>query len=168
MRKGFSLIELLIVIAIISLFGFLIFDFLKRAEVKQDPYSIKNLKKTFQSLGDAELICINKCAQCFMRSPGSDGMQEVSSELKKIQAYIVDGSDNPQKVDFGRLDDHRICLRYKYYSNGSTTQIILESEEKFFYFPSYFGEVSTHESAEDAAQAWVGDTKVLTSKGNYY
>ena len=168
MKKGFSLIELLIVIAIISLFGFLIFDFLKRAEVKQDPYSIKNLKKTFQSLGDAELICITKCAQCFMHTLGSDTMQEVSSDIKETYVYIVDRRDNPQKVDFGRLDDHRICLRYKHNSNGSTTQTILESEEKFFYFPSYFGEVSMHESAEDATQAWVGDTKVLTSKGNYY
>jgi prepilin-type N-terminal cleavage/methylation domain-containing protein len=168
MRKGFSLIELLIVIAIISLFGFLIFDFLKKAEVKQDPYSIKNLKKAFQGLSSAELVCIDKCARCFIHSPGNDKMQEISSELKNIQAYIVDDSDNPQKVDFGRLDDHSICLRYRYYSNGSTTQIILESEEKFFYFPSYFGEISIHESAEDAAQAWVGDTKVLTSKGNYY
>jgi hypothetical protein len=103
-----------------------------------------------------------------MHTPGSDTMQEVSSDIKETYVYIVDRRDNPQKVDFGRLDDHPICLRYKHYSNGSTTQIILESEEKFFYFPSYFGEISIHESAEDAAQAWVGDTKVLTSKGNYY
>ncbi len=168
MKKGFSLIELLIVIAIISLFGFLIFDFLKKTEIKQDPYSITNLKKTFQNLGDTELLCTHKCTQCFLRTPGSDNMQAVSSDLKEIQAYIVDDNDNPKKVDFGRFKDQPICLRYRHYSNGSTTQIILRSEEKFFYFPSYFGEVAVYDSAEEAAQAWIGDNRILTSQGNYY
>ena len=168
MRKGFSLIELLIVIAIISLFGFLIFDFLKKAEIKQDPYTIKNLKKTFQHAGDAELLCIDKCSQCFLTSSGKEQMQKVPSELKEIHAYIVDKDEHPQKVDFGRMDDHPICLRFRHYANGSTTQIILESEEKFFYFPSYFGDISVHESAEEAAEQWIGETKLLGSQGSYY
>ena len=168
MKKGFSLIELLIVIAIISLFGFLVFDFLKKVEIKKDPYSIKNLKKIFQDHGDIELLCINKCAQCFTHIPGSDTMQEASSDLKELHAYTIDKNDNPQKIEFGRWHDQRICLRYRHYANGSSTQIILESEGKFFYFPSYFGEVSVHESAEDAAEAWIKGSKILRSKGNYY
>lgn len=168
MKKGFSLIELLIVIAIISLFGFLVFGFLKKVEIKQDPYSIKNLKTIFKNRGDIELLCIDKCTQCFTHAHGSDTMQETSSDLKALQAYTVDKNDNPQKIEFGRFRDHHICLRYKHYANGSNTQIILESEGKFFYFPSYFGEVSVHESAEDAAEAWVKGTRILRSKGNYY
>ncbi len=168
MKKGFSLIELLIVIAIISLFGFLVFDFLKKVEIKQDPYSIKNLKKVFQDYGDIELLCIDKCAQCFTHTPGSDALQEASSDLKELQAYTVDKNDNPLKIEFGRTKDRRICLRYRHYANGSNTQIILESEGKFFYFPSYFGEVSVYESAEDAAEAWIKGSEILRSKGNYY
>ncbi len=168
MKKGFSLIELLIVIAIISLFGFLVFDFLKKAEIRQDPYTIKNLQKILRDQGDVELICINKCTQCFTRAPGSKTLQETGSDLKKIQAYTVDKSDNPQKIEFGRLKDRPVCLRYRHYANGSSTQIILKSEEKFFYFPSYFGEVSVHDSAEDAAEAWIKDTKILRNRGNYY
>jgi len=168
MKKGFSLIELLIVIAIISLFGFLVFDFLKKTEIKQDPYSIKNLKKILQDQGDIELVCIDKCTQCFTHTPGSDTMQEASSDLKEIQAYTLDDNDNPQKIEFGRLKDHPICLRYRHYANGSSTQIILASEEKFFYFPSYFGKVSVHDSVEDAAEVWVQGSKKLRSQGNYY
>ncbi len=168
MKKGFSLIELLIVIAIISLFGFLVFDFLKKSEVKQDSYTINNLQKILRGQGDVELICINKCTQCFMRAPGSEALQEIGSDLKEIQAYTVDKSDNPQKIEFGRLKDRPVCLRYRHYANGSNTQIILESEEKFFYFPSYFGEVSVHDSAEDAAEAWIKDTKIPRNRGNYY
>jgi len=168
MKKGFSLIELLVVIAIISLFGFLIFDFLKKVEIKQDPYSIKNLKEIFKNRGDVELLCINKCRQCFIHTPGNDTMQEADSDLKALQAYTVDSNDNPQKLEFGRFQDHRICLRYRHYANGSNTQIILESEGKFFYFPSYFGEVTVHESAEDAAEAWIKGSKVLKNRGSYY
>ncbi|NKQ40585.1 MAG: prepilin-type N-terminal cleavage/methylation domain-containing protein [Sulfurovum sp.] len=168
MKKGFTLIELLIVIAIISLFGFLIFDFLKQAQIKKDPYTIKNLKKTIEGSGNVELLCINKCTQCFVHAIGSDDMQEVASNLKEIHAYLLDKDDNPQKIDFGRWEDNRICLRFRRYANGSSTQIILASEDKYFYFPSYFGEVGIHESLEDAADAWISDTKVLRSKGNYY
>jgi len=168
MRKGFSLIELLIVIAIISLFGFLIFDFLKKAEIKPDPYTIKSLKQAFKNTGDTELVCLNKCTQCFLITPGSGQMQEVESSFKEIQAYIVDQDEHLQKIAFGRMDDHPVCLRFTHYTNDSSTQIILRSEGKFFYFPSYFGEVSMHGSAEDAAEQWIGDTKLLGSQGGYY
>ena len=170
MKKGFTLIELLIVIAIVSLFSILVFSALEKAETKRDPYSIKNLKEGAPSLAnaDVELLCINKCAQCFVHPLGSDNMQEISSEIKPLQAYIVDSSDTPQKVTFGRYDDKHICLRYRYYANGSSTQIILESEEKFFYFPTYFGKVSVHDSLEEATQAWIGETKPLLSQGGYY
>jgi len=168
MKKGFSLIELLIVIAIISLFGFLVFDFLKKVEIKQDPYRIKNLKKILQNYGDTELLCINKCTECFTRIPGSNEFQATDSDLKELQAYTLDKNSNPQKIEFGRFKDRPICLRYRHYANGSNTQIILGSDEKFFYFPSYFGEVSVHNSLENAAEAWVEGEETLRSRGNYY
>jgi len=168
LRSGFSLIELLIVIALVSLFGFMVFGFMKRTELKKDPYTIKNLKEIFHASTDAELVCINKCAQCFVVTSGHTNTYKVSSKLKEIDAYIVDRSDSPQKIDFGRMDDHPVCLRFRYYANGSTSQMILESEGKFFYFPSYFGEVSMHDSLENAADAWIENSKLLTSKGNYY
>ncbi len=168
MKKGFTLIELLIVIAIISLFGFLVFDFLKKTETKQDPYTIQNLQKVLRDQGDIELICINKCAQCFTRIPGSEVLQETESDLKEIRAYTVNKNDNPQKIEFGRLKDRPVCLRYRHYANGSSTQIILESEEKFYYFPSYFGTVSIHDSVEGAAEAWIQNTEIPKSRGNYY
>lgn len=168
MRKGFSLIELLIVIAIISLFGFLVFGSLKQAAIKPDPYTIKNLQKILQDSGDVELLCVDKCAKCFTHTLGGDSMQETASDLKMLQAYTVDKHGDPQQIEFGRYKDHKICLRYRHYNNGSSTQIILESEGKFFYFPSYFGEVTVHESAEDAAEAWISGTQILKDKGNYY
>ena len=168
MKKGFTLIELLIVIAVISLFGFLVFDFLKKTETRKESYTVQNLQKVLKDQGDTELICINKCTQCFIRTPGSEALQETASDLEEIHAYTVDKNNNPQKIEFGRLKDHPICLRYRHYANGSNTQIILESEEKFYYFPSYFGTISVHDSAEDAVEAWIKNTEIPKSRGNYY
>ena len=169
-RAGFSLIELLIVIAIISLFGFLVFSMLEKSEMAPEPYNIKELKSAIGEMRskDAELICINKCTQCSILTSGGGKPSKIKSNLKEIQAYILDNRDNPQKLDFGRMDDNPICLRFRYYANGSTTQIILESEEKFFYFPSYFGEVEVFDSIDEAADRWVGDMKVLRNRGDYY
>ncbi len=135
-----------------------------------EPYTIKNLKDAFidNNSDDAELICIDKCTQCFVSSIGSGKSQEIASNLKEIQAYILDNGDNPQRIEFGRLDDDPICLRFRYYVNGSSTQIILESEEKFFYFPSYFGEVEVFESIDEAVDRWVSDMKILRNRGDYY
>jgi prepilin-type N-terminal cleavage/methylation domain-containing protein len=171
-RTGFSLIELLIVIAIVSLFGFLVFGSLKQSEIRPDPYSIKNLKNTenISSFKDTELVCIDKCSKCFMLPQGAatSNKKAVSSDLKELQAYILDQNDNPQQIEFGRLDDHPVCLRFRYNANGSTTQIIIASEEKFFYFPSYFGEVETFDSLNEATDRWIRDSKILEDRGSYY
>lgn len=143
---------------------------LKNIESAPDPYTIKELKNVLGNANtrEAELVCIDKCTQCFVVASGGGKMEDIATNLKEIQAYILDNRDNPQRIEFGRLDDHPICLRFRYYSNGSTTQIILESEEKFFYFPSYFGEVEVFESIDEAADRWISDMKVLKDRGNYY
>jgi len=170
MRGGFSLIELLIVIAIISLFGFLVFGSLKKAETaRAEDRGITDLKKASKSIGaNSELICIDKCKKCYMSPFGSPKLTEVTTHLKPLTAYILDNNDNPEELDFNRVDDHRICLRFKYYANGSSSQMIIESEEKFYYFPSYFGEVKEFETLQEAAAEWLKYTELVTNRGDYY
>ena len=169
-RGGFSLIELLIVIAIISLFGFLVFGSLKKAEAaRAEDRGIADLKKAAKNIGaNSELICINKCKKCYMSPFGSPKLTEVASHLKPLTAYILDKNDNPEELDFNRVDDNPICLRFKYYANGSSSQMIIESEEKFYYFSSYFGDVKEFETLQEAAEEWLKYTEIVTNKGDYY
>jgi len=167
-HAGFSLIELLIVIALISLFGFMVFGFMQSSALKQESYTVKDLKKIFKTTKNAELVCTQKCSSCFIHPIGDASTQKIDSDLKEIQSYILDKDNNPQKVDFGRVNDEKICLRFRYYANGSTSQMIIGSEGKFFYFPSYFTKVSVYTSLDEAAEKWIEGTKLLTSQGNYY
>jgi len=170
MSRAFSLIELLIVIAIIALFAFLSFEVLQKQESKTEAHTIEKLRVAFADSipSDKELICVDKCSKCFIKSSSSTTLQESPSHLKDIKAYVLDANDNPEQIEFGRLDDHPICLRFRYYANGSNTQIILGSEEKFFYIPSYFGDVEVFESLEDASDKWTENTKLASDRGNYY
>ncbi len=168
MKRAFSLIELLIVIAIISLFGFLAFSTLKTSAQKQVIYKISNLKKLFKSTEHKELICIDKCKKCYARDEGSEKLSEIKSDISPLKAYIVDKDDNPRKIDFGKYDDHHICLRFIHYSNGSSSQLIVESNGKFFYLPSFFGKTESFDSLDEATKEWTKDSRLLTDQGNYY
>lgn len=170
LSRGFSLIELLIVIAIIGLFSILSFNVLRQQVKKPKAYTVEKLRKIFGDAlpADKELICIDKCSKCFTTAMGGGAMHESASNLKDMKAYTLDASDNPQEIDFGRFNDHPICLRFRYYANGSNTQIILETEDKFFYFPTYFGKVEVFDSLEDATDKWKSNTKLVSDKGKYY
>lgn len=168
MRRAFSLIELLIVIAIISVVGFLVFSSLKTSAIKKKPFTVENLKKQFSPTDDKELICIDKCTKCYTRVSGDAKLNEIKTDISALQAYIVDKDNNPSKADFGKLNDHKICLRFIHYPNGSSTQMIIESKGSFYYFPTYFGEVKKFDTLEEAAQEWTKGSKVLTDQGGYY
>ena len=168
LRGGFSLVELLIVIAIISLFGFFIFDSLKRSETKPKLSAIKDIKSILASSNEADLICIDKCSKCFIVTAGMKSIQEVPTLLKDMQAYTLDENDNPRKIEFGRFNDRPICLRFHQYSNGSTSQLILESQERFFYLPSYFGQVEEFETIDEATTRWLDNSDIPKDDGNYY
>jgi len=169
-HKAFSLIELLIVIAIISLFGFLVFSGLKKSESKKnDTLSIAKLKDASRHINsDKELVCIKKCKECFFSPFGSSKMQAAPTLLKPLIVYTLDKNNNPQEIDFGRVGDEKICLRFKYYQNGSSSQMIIESEDKFYYFPSYFNDVQRTDTLEEATNKWLKNSEILTNRGDFY
>ncbi len=168
MKRAFSLIELLIVIAIISIFSLIAFSSLKKAVQKKDAYSIKNLKKHFTAGKYSELLCIDKCKKCYTRTLGSPKLIETKSGIPNIEAYIVSEDGNPQKIDFAKLNDHHICLRFIHYKNNSSTQMIIESKGDFFYFPSFFGETKKFDTLEGAARRWMRDSRLVSDQGSYY
>jgi prepilin-type N-terminal cleavage/methylation domain-containing protein len=164
---GFSLIELIIVILIASLFAALIFDNVTFATKKKQKVGIQHLKEAAaKHPGDAELVCIDKCRHCTLIIGNKE--DKIESRLKPLNAYILDDSNNPQKINFGRIKDKKVCLRFHYYANGSTSQMILESEEKFYFLPSYFGEVEVFGGIDEAVERWRHYRDQLDTTGTFF
>jgi len=69
-HRGFTLIELIIVILIISLIGFMVFSSMVKQEKTIDnlsPLSLRlNLQKAFGKNEDIEFFCISKSTDCYV------------------------------------------------------------------------------------------------------
>ncbi|MDQ7047115.1 MAG: prepilin-type N-terminal cleavage/methylation domain-containing protein [Sulfurovum sp.] len=173
-RKGFSLIELLIVILIISIVYFLGFDGIEIGKQRPKPLTPLNLKSNIVSsesfAGQATLLCINKCLTCYLRSNISSGFEEYSSatDLRDIKAYTLDKDNTLMPMEYERYQDKKICLIMDFYSNGSSTQIILEKDDKSYFLPAFFGEPKVFDSAEEAQDYWLRNSTAVSDSGDFY
>jgi hypothetical protein len=71
-------------------------------------------------------------------------------------------------MEFGRYRDHPVCLRFRGYSDGHTSRMIVESGETFYYIPAFFGEVRSYSSLGDAVARWTRDNDLLHNRWDYY
>jgi len=168
-NEGFTLLELLIVILLLSVMTTLIVGNLSRqksAEMKTRITQIKTLRKKLKE-GEGELLCLDECRQCYLRDRGRK-IYPIATKFRKLDAYTMDSYNEAQKIDFGRFKDRKICLRFRFRSNGSTSRLIVGSGEKFYFIPSYFGDVQTFTSLEEAKAFWLKNSDLLHNEGDYY
>ena len=173
-HKGFSLIELLIVIIIVSLVYFLAFSGIENTEDKPKALSPINLKSSiinselFQ--GEATLLCINECRSCYLRKNINAPFEayENTIDLEKAEVYTLDNNDALNRVEYGRYDDAKICLTMRFYRNGSSTKMILKQDEDVYLLPAYFGEAQKVDSLNDAQELWLKETHIIDNRGDYY
>ena len=174
MHKGFSLIELLIVIIIISLVYFLGFSSIDNATTKPKALTPLNLKSSilkselFQ--GEATLLCINQCRSCYMRKGINSPFEayEHGIDLKNIEAYTLDAQDSLQRIEYGRYQDKKICLMLNFYPNGSSTQVILENKEAVYFLPAFFDEPQKLDSLNEAKEFWLKNSQLVSNSGDFY
>ena len=174
MHKGFSLIELLIVILIVSVVYFLGFEEFELGKPKPKPLSPMNLKaqilKSELYEGQATLMCLDKCRTCYLRSDLSSSFEVYPNaiDLQNLKAYTVDEEDSLVRIEYGRYDDKKICLIMDFYNNGSSTQIILENKEGAYLLSSFFETALRFDSPEDAKEYWVNKSHSLSDAGAFY
>lgn len=172
--QGFTLVEFIIVIFIVSLVYYLGFSGFEVHKAKPKALTILNLKssivnaKSFQ--GQASLLCTDKCRSCFLRKDINTPFQPYSNpvDLSNIKAYIVDNRDNLLEIEYERYKDKRICLQIDFFPNGSSTQMILEDKKGAYFLPAFFGEPKKFDSPEDAKEYWVERANLVSDSGDYY
>ena len=173
-RSGFSLLELIVVVLIVSLIGFLVFSSAikqqKRAEVIDPTTLQKTFRQAFKGQGDVELFCINKCKECYV-SKGKDIIPYDGGVDfgKDVEIHLLDSSDHWIHMDeMGRVKDKKISFRYHLYSNGSTTQMVITNNKGIYYLPSYFGKAKKVDDMEEAKELWIKSDYDLRDSGSYY
>lgn len=173
-RKGFSLIELLIVILIMSIIYFLGFQGVSLEKPKPKALTPMNLKSNIISsdlfVTEATLLCINQCKNCYLRRGISSAFAEYSSpiDLSNIIVYKVDSNDNLIQIEYGRYHDKKICLEMDFYRNGSSTQLIIQNDKASYFLPAFFGEAKEFETPEEAQDYWLRNNKILSDNGGFY
>ena len=173
-RKGFSLIELLIVVVIISLVYAIGFSNFKIRKSEPKALSPLNLKETIVKSeffnGHATLMCVDKCHTCYLRKDISGAFRAYTNkiDLTNIKAYSIDERDTLQQIEYERYNDKKICLVMDFYNNGSSTQIILENKDGAYFLPAFFGEPKHFKSVEDAKMYWLSQSESVSSSGDYY
>ncbi len=171
-RLAFTLLELLIVILLVSLSYLLVFSSMQKSTSQPKALTPLMLKQTLlednNSVGQREFFCLNKCKSCFIYANGETTEYTNKLALENLEVYKIDNDDNSYKVDFGRFEDHPVCLRFTLYPNQSSTQMIITQNNKFYYLPSFFDKPSEIDSVESAKALWIAPTKILRNTGEFY
>jgi len=173
-HRGFTLIELIVVVMIISLVGFLVFsEAVKKSKKpdKLDPLTLPStLQKTFGSNIDIEFFCVKNSTDCYIIKENKITPYKGAIDFgKNLEVYMIDKDNRLAQIEeFGRIKDNKISLRYKLYSNGSTQQIILSNNKGVYYLPSYFGKPTKVEDLESAKELWIKSEYNIRDSGDYY
>ena len=173
-HKGFSLLELIIVVLLVSLMGFIVFSSAIKQQQKKDVLDPSTLPVTFREAfkgqGDVELFCINKCKECYVMQGGEISPYEGGINLgKDVEVHILDNDNRFIEIDeFGRIDDKKVCLRYHLYANGSTTKMVIVNNQGIYYLPSYFGKAREVEDMGEAKELWIKEEYSLNDSGSFY
>jgi len=173
-RSGFSLLELIVVVLIVSLIGFLVFSSAikqqKRAEILDPTTLQKTFRESFKGQGDVELFCINKCKECYVAKGREILAYDGTIELgKDVEVHLLDDDNHwIEMEEQGRVKDNKICLRYHLYPNGSTTQMVISNNKGIYYLPSFFGKSKKVADMEEAKELWIKSDYNLRDSGSYY
>jgi prepilin-type N-terminal cleavage/methylation domain-containing protein len=170
-KKGFTLVELLLAIFLVSLMAYFVFSTPRGATMPKIEINATNLPFYLQEnlKGDGELICVGKsCKECYFLTNNSVAKASFPLNIKVLNQYIIDRNENPIKIKRGRFNDKPICLRIYHYKNGSISPTILETTKNYLFIGSYFKEGKEFSSLNDAIEYWLNDSDKLRSKGEWY
>jgi len=173
-RKGFTLIELIIVIFLILLIYSLVFTHYQKEQTKPPALTPLNLKETlYQTLPHGEhvtFLCIHKCRECYWKPDDAATYKRYTSRLniKDSEVYVLDGEETLSKAQYGRFKDSEVCLMLEFFPNQSSTQIVLKNSEGTYFLPAYFGKPQKFNSLADAQAYWLANTRLISNSGDFY
>lgn len=163
-KKGFTLIELVIVILIISIVYLLIFSNnsfnIKNQEEKITLYNLKDfLLKNFDFEKELSFLCIEKDFSCYVKTDGKIvedfKINHFFIKIPDIYEYNIE----ERRVNFKDLRienfDYKVVFELKINSDYKTNEFILDTlENKVYVFNSIFTRPKLYETLNESFEAF--------------
>jgi len=159
-KKGVVLLELVVVIVIVAiLYTLSIAIFPNKVDYSDEKnFNLKKilLQLTDNQYRDMRLICFKDKDEdsCIVELEGREMAKELKLPYKaKFHRYWQDGSEREDEFeDLEVLYEREVKFVYQIFSNGSSSAGVLEAEDRFITYFSFFDDFSVFEDEDDAKE----------------
>lgn len=164
MKKGFSLLELLIVVVIIGVVYTLVvsnFSHFQGMPEKPTLAKLKNFLRAIPYEKKVELICLRECSRCFVFVDGAK-QEEFDKKLEGFLPQAVESYRYSSKTGFEPMeervffsDEHnyeKICFSYALGADKQGEEMFVVSESKVYDLTSAF-QTPHYDSLNEALEA---------------
>lgn len=160
-RRGFTLIELMVVVLIVGLIYGLAIEGIQRGSEASEELSLKTLVEFMQAKqhgNDLSLICTDRCQSCTLFADGA-AVAEIPPFLDSSASFYrfnyYTGSEpmewTPLYDEEGREEE--VCFRYDLYRDGSRSEMLAEYGGEVVDLPGPFAKTAVYATLSDAVEA---------------
>jgi len=164
-KKAFTLIELLLVVVIIGVIYGLVINSMQRINDKEASLSFETLPSFLETMyqqNSVAYICVDNCKECAVYVDG-EKVKEAKAFMedeRHLRFWRFDVNLGTQELPFTPIfdeDDREfdVCFRYEIFKDGSSTEMIVETEKKVYDYRGSFHPVthfSSLQSLEESRQ----------------
>lgn len=159
-RSAFTLFELMIVIIIIGIIYGVFVQNIGVLEEEKKGFKFENLKEfliRYQKDNTVSIICLEEdlkgCSDCRIYFDGKPTESKINLK-PEITVWYLDPQDILEKKDYGTIihnnDYVKKCFEYSLYPNGSSSEMIVEYQNKTYLFFPYFQPTQIFNDPNDA------------------
>lgn len=162
MKKGFSLIELMIVIVIIGVVYTLAITKLKNYGEEKTPPSFSNLKEYLLSFMEPDssyvkMVCLDDCSECsvYVDETKTASFESWFDDSVESYTYTMQNGlvDKREDVFFNSENvQESVCFSFEVGRDSVAEQLIVFYKDRAYDYSNYFDKTMTFDSIEYAAE----------------
>lgn len=160
-HRGFTLIELMVVVLIVGLVYGLAIQGIERTSDVSKELSLKTLVEFMQAKqhgNDLSLICTDRCKSCTLFADGA-AVADIPPFLeRRASFYRFNYYTGSEPLEWPPLYDEEgreqeVCFRYDLYRDGSRSEMLAEYDGEVVDLPGPFETTALYATLNDAIEA---------------